>query len=198
MPSSDVDVDEYLDDHIFYSQEWRAPARTQFSTASWTRASKRSLRRCMYVQLWITVLLNSNYLIENAFAHKIILNYHIVLSRWLMKPYTRLRIINVNQKSAANLENPITLQCGPQQALLPNNQTNNQTNKQTNNQTNKQKNNQTDQQTNDQIDKRTERLTPSTRSSVKQVCNVRDKKEETTKWKDETNKGQWSQWKDEN
>ena len=70
-----------------------------------------------------------------------------------MKPYTRLRIINVNQKSAANIENPITLQCGPQQALLPNNQTNNQTNKQTNNQS--------DQQTNDHIDKRTERLSPS-------------------------------------
>lgn len=64
-----------------------------------------------------------------------------------------LRMINVNQKSAANnLENPITLQCGPQQALLPNNQTNNQTNKQTNNQTNKLTNNQTNQQTNDQID----------------------------------------------
>ena len=90
-----------------------------------------------------------------------------------MKPYPRLRIIKVNQKSAANnLENPITLQCGPQQALLPNKQTNNQTNKQTNNQTNKQTNNHTDQQTNDQIDKRTERLSPSTRSSVKQVCNV--------------------------
>ena len=84
-----------------------------------------------------------------------------------MKSYTRLRIIKVNQKSAANnLENPITLQCGPQQALLPNNQTN----KQKNNQTNKQTNNQTDQQKNDQIDKRTE--SPSTRSSVKQVCNV--------------------------
>ena len=105
-----------------------------------------------------------------------------------MKSYTRLRIIKVNQKSAANLENPITLQCGPQQPLLPNNQTNNQTSKQTNNQTNKQTNNQTDQQTNDQIDKRTE--SPSTRSSVKQVCNVWDKKEETTKWKDKTNKGQ--------
>ena len=111
-----------------------------------------------------------------------------------MKPSPRLRIIKVNQKSAANnLENPITLQCGPQQALLPNkqsnNQTNNQTNKQTNNQTNKQTNNQTnkqtndqtDQQANDQIDKRTERLSPSTKYSVKQVCNVRDKKEETTK-----------------
>ena len=102
-----------------------------------------------------------------------------------MKPSPRLRIIKVNQKSAANLENPITLQCGPQQALLPNkqsnNQTNNQTNKQTNNQTNKQTNDQTDQQANDQIDKRTERLSPSTKYSVKQVCNVRDKKEETTK-----------------
>ena len=70
VPSSDVNVDEYLDDHILSSQEWRAPARTQFSMASWTRASRRSLRRCMYVQLWITVLLNSNYMIENALLTK--------------------------------------------------------------------------------------------------------------------------------
>ena len=61
---------KFLFNAVLSYQEWLAPAQTQFFTDSSMRASRRSLRRCMYVQLWITVLLNSNYLIENALLTK--------------------------------------------------------------------------------------------------------------------------------
>ena len=58
---------QFLFNAVLSYQEWLVPAQTQFFTDSSMRASRRSLRRCMYVPLWrtfLTVLNLSNFILE--------------------------------------------------------------------------------------------------------------------------------------
>ena len=56
---------QFLFNAVLSYQEWLAPAQTQFFTDSSMRASRRSLRRCMYVPLWRTFLTVVNLNIRN-------------------------------------------------------------------------------------------------------------------------------------